>query len=246
VFEVVPAPAEGRRFEANAQVRLGDSSPGGRARLDALARLVQDVSDDDARAAGFRGLTWVVRRAVVKVHAFPIYLEPLALRTWCSGTGAAWAERRVSLRGRDGGHVETATLWVHIDPGTMRPARLPDRFLEVFAPSAAGRAVHSRQLLDRATGDLLGARWPLRFTDFDVLDHVNNAVYWEPVEQELALRRRLRAPLTAVLEHGDAIDRDDTVRWVVQDRDDGFDGWLLGVDGRQFAAVRVVGGTSPG
>ena len=43
--------------------------------------------------------------------------------------------------------------------------------------------------------------FPLRFTDFDVLNHVNNAVYWEAVEEELARRRELRAPLRAELEH---------------------------------------------
>jgi acyl-ACP thioesterase len=28
--------------------------------------------------------------------------------------------------------------------------------------------------------------WPLRITDFDVFGHVNNAVYWSAVEDELA------------------------------------------------------------
>ena len=34
-----------------------------------------------------------------------------------------------------------------------------------------------------------------------MLNHVNNAVYWEAVEEELARRRELRAPLRAELEH---------------------------------------------
>ena len=80
-------------------VRLGDSSPGGRARLDAIARHLQDISDDDARAAGFGDFTWVVRRTAIAVHAFPSYVEPLQLRTWCSGFGAAWAERRITMTG---------------------------------------------------------------------------------------------------------------------------------------------------
>jgi acyl-ACP thioesterase len=244
VFELVEPTSAGRSFTGTAVVRLGDSSPGGRARLDALARLLQDVSDDDARAAGFGTYTWVVRRTVLAVHRFPVYLEPLTLTTWCAGFGAAWAERRVSVRGDDGGRVESATLWVHLDPISMRPARMPTEFLDVFGPSSAGRTVSSKQVL-ASCPDTPGVLWPQRFTDFDVLEHVNNAVYFSPVEQVLAERRDLRAPLTVVVEHGDPIERDDIVRWVLRERSTGggFDGWLVG-DGRQFAAVSVVPGAS--
>ena len=38
-----------------------------------------------------------------------------------------------------------------------------------------------------------------------MLEHVNNAVYFAPVEQALAGRRALRAPMTVVVEHGDAM-----------------------------------------
>jgi acyl-ACP thioesterase len=244
VFDLVTPPSSGRVHHGSAVVRLGDSSPGGRARLDALARLLQDVADDDARHAGFGSYTWVVRRTVLRVDAFPTYLEPLQLTTWCAGFGAAWAERRISVRGERGGRVDSATLWVHVDPHSLRPSRMPREFLEVFGPSADGRTVSSKQLLDDAPADQPGSAWPLRFTDFDVLEHVNNAMYLAPVEQELAERRALRAPLTVVVEHGDPIERDDEVRWIVRDRTDGgFDGWLVSASTdarRQFAAVSVV------
>lgn len=238
MIEFPELPVDGRRFGGTATVRLGDSSPGGRARLDALARMLQDVADDDARDAGFGDFTWVVRRTALAVHQFPVYLEPLELTTWCAGFGAAWAERRISVRGANGGHVESSTLWVHLDGSTMRPARMPREFLDVFGPSAAGRTVSSKPTLATAPDDAAGTSWPLRFIDFDVLEHVNNAVYLAPVEQALVERRALRAPLTVVVEHGDPIERDDEVTWVVRDRAAGFDGWLLGA-GRQFAAVSV-------
>ena len=110
MFPFVPAPSVGRIHEGAAVVRLGDSSPGGRARLDAMARHLQDVSDDDARAAGFGEYTWVVRRTALAVHSFPAYLEPLTLRTWCAGFGAAWAERRISVVGGAGGHQHSVSF----------------------------------------------------------------------------------------------------------------------------------------
>ncbi|MFM2076244.1 MAG: hypothetical protein RJA49_134, partial [Actinomycetota bacterium] len=62
VFEVSAPTGVGRVYHGTGVVRLGDSSPGGRARLDAIARLLQDVADDDARDAGFGDFAWVVRR----------------------------------------------------------------------------------------------------------------------------------------------------------------------------------------
>jgi acyl-ACP thioesterase len=202
----VPLPATGRVYQGQRRVRLGDASPGGRLRFDALVRYLQDVANDDTREAGFDDVMgWVVRRTVIEVRQFPVYLEPIALSTWCSGVGGRWAERRVHVVGEGGGHVESATLWVHLDPETMRPRELPASFHALFGPSALGRTVRARLQHPDVPADeeAVNARhpFPLRFTDFDVLNHVNNAVYWEAVEEELARRRELRAPLRAELEH---------------------------------------------
>ena len=245
MLELVPLPERGRVFTGSATLRLADCTPGGRARLDALARILQDVSDDDARTAGFGDRAWVVRRTVIAVQAFPLYLESVELRTWCSGFGAAWAERRISVRGERGGAVESATLWVQVHPSTLRPVRLDPSFVEVFGPSAGGRTVSSKPILPTdpsAGGECVERPWPLRFSDFDVLAHVNNAAYWEPVEEELSGRRALRAPLTAVVEHTLAIERGDDVRWTVLRDDaaaDDFDGWLTSARG-VHASLRVA------
>ena len=196
----------GPGLPGSARVRLGDASPGGRLRFDALVRYLQDVANDDTRDAGFDDVMgWVVRRTEIEVRRFPVYLEPIALSTWCSGVGGRWAERRVHVAGEGGGRVEAATLWVHLDPDTMRPKVLPESFHALFGPSALGRTVRARLQHAEAPEDedAVAARhtFPLRFTDFDVLNHVNNAVYWEVVEEELARRRELRAPLRAELEH---------------------------------------------
>src|SRR3954470_20577383 len=102
----LPPPARGRIYAGARRVRLGDASPGGRLRLDALARYLQDVSNDDTRDAGLDDDGWVVRRTALQVDRVPVIGEELALQTFCSGTGARWAERRVQVRGDRGGAVE--------------------------------------------------------------------------------------------------------------------------------------------
>src|SRR3954470_3439832 len=106
---MVGLPEAGRTFSGRRRVRLGDCSPGGRLRLDAAARYVQDLSDDETRDGGLGQMTWEVRRTVMEVGQVPVYLDPLEMVTWCSGLGSRWAERRVNITGGSGGCVNSAT-----------------------------------------------------------------------------------------------------------------------------------------
>ena len=207
MFEMSDPSHVGRSFTVRGRVRLGDASPGGRLRCDAVARYLQDVSDDDTRDAGVGGMTWVVRRTVLDVHSFPHYLETFELVTWCAGIGPRWAERRTSLVGDAGGRIEAATLWVALDSRTRRPARPSAEFLDIFGPSAQGRIVSSKLLLDRPSAEAEQSPWSLRFVDFDVMGHVNNAVYWEVVESMLGDHPDVRAPLRLAVEHVSPLER---------------------------------------
>jgi acyl-ACP thioesterase len=244
MFEMVRPPHEGRTFAGSRRVRLGDCSPGGRLRLDATARYLQDLSDDDTRDAGLAQMTWVVRRTVIDVWRFPTYLEPLEMVTWCSGLGSRWAERRVDISSAAGASVSSATLWVHLDPSTLRPTPPTSGFEAIFAPSAGGRSVSSRLTLDSPPEDLEVAPWPVRFADFDVMDHVNNAIAFVIVEEVLARQRDLRAPLRVEVEYRSSIDRDvslsvGSVRRSGGAGVSGYDGWLIDDQSRCPIAFRI-------
>lgn len=230
--DLVARPGAGRVFEGARRVRLADVSPAGRLRLDAAARFLQDLSaDDTADAALPDAEAWVVRKTVIEVTTFPRYLEPLELATWCSGTGSHWAERRISIVGARGGAVEAATTWVHFDSVSGRPSRIPSGFDAIYGEAASGRRVKARlDHPDLPEGDREGFPWPLRFTDFDVLGHVNNAACWQIVEEALASRRDLRAPLCAEVQHRTAIERGATVDVVVIDDEGAVSLWVRADD----------------
>ena len=80
----------------------------------------------------------------------------------------------------------------------------------------------------------------MRFTDFDVLDHVNNAVYWEAVEEELARRRELRAPLRAELEHRAPIEPGAGVEVVIEETPSGSALWLREAAGGSVYASATI------
>ncbi len=235
--QLLDRPSSGRVFDAIRRVRLADASAGGRLRLDACARYLQDIANDDSRDAGSPNPTaWVARRTVIRVEQFPQYLDMTSLATWCSGLGSRWAERRYSVLGADGstGCIHASTLWVHIDMNTMRPIPVPVGFAEQFGAAASGRIVSARLHLSSRppANELLYVQpWPLRFVDFDVLGHVNNSVYWAIVEEQLARLRQVRAPFTVTLEHRHAIDPGSEVTVTVSDTEGGFDLWVTATGG---------------
>ncbi|MDZ7734433.1 MAG: thioesterase [Acidimicrobiia bacterium] len=248
--ELGPEPALGRVFSARRLVRFGDPSPGGRLRLDAVARYLQDVSGDDTADAGFGDVApWVVRRQTIEVWASARFREELTLRTWCSGTGSRWAERRVGVTGADGARLEAVAPRVHVDPGTGRPRPLGDEFFACYGEAARERRVRARLRHDPTVpADAAIRPWSLRFTDFDPLRHVNNAACLSMVEEELAGRRDLRPPFRVEVEYRVGIVPGTEVDVAVTTGDGPLALWVVDrADGTVFAtaAVSPVGEDGP-
>ena len=176
----------GRRFGHEATVGLGDVAPSGRARFDALARWLQDAAYLDVVDAGFeRRGAWVVRRCRIELGCAPTLGERLRLTTWCSGLGKMWAERRTLIAGGAGASAEAVALWVYVDRDSGRPRPLDDDQVAVWASSAGDHRVRARLSHPDPPPEAVEAPWHFRRADLDVADHVNNAVYWTVLEEDL-------------------------------------------------------------
>jgi acyl-ACP thioesterase len=219
-------------------VGLADVGPDARARLDALARIVQDVSDFDAASAPVDAMgLWILRRLAIDIASTPRFRAEVTARTWCSGVGARWAERTTQLHLGDRLCVEAIAIWVHTDPERGVPTPLPPGFDAVWGATAAGRKVTARLRHGAPPSDARRQPWSLRATDLDVVGHVNNAAYWAAIEEELARRGRPRVR-HAEIEFRTGLDLADAVDVVVADTDDGFAAWLC-VGGDVRASVLV-------
>lgn len=236
-MEFVDFPGRGRQYRVASRVRFGDTDPAGRLRLDALARLVQDIGNDDLADAGLDAASpWVTRRTEVRVAgAWPRLGEPLEVTTFCSGLGRRWGERRTSVRSAQGA-AEVSAVWIFVD-ADGKPARLPAEFLTVYEESADGRRPSTRLHHPPPPPEATTRPWPLRATDVDAFGHVNNAATWAPVEDEVS--RRGVVPRWAELEYRGAIAPDDDV---VLRGEGGAGGelWLwLTCDGEVRASARL-------
>jgi acyl-ACP thioesterase len=184
--EIVAPTGRGRAFEVTVRGGLADVTPSGRVRLDAVAGWLQDVAraDLDDALDGADWL-WVVRRTRIQVERFPRYGESCTARTWCSGTGSMWAERRTTVTGRSA-RLEAAALWVRVDEERGRPVPPSARCAELYAASAGERRVKARLRHPGPPREARRSTWRFRAAELDLAGHINNAAYWTVLEEELA------------------------------------------------------------
>lgn len=241
--ELVDRTGRGRVFAQARRVALADCSPTGRMRLDALARWLQDVAYEDVDDAGLAAVAvWVVRRTRMQVARFPRFGERFTVQTFCSGIGAMWAERRTTItrfESRDA-DVEAVSLWVHLEPVSRRPAPFSDAEVAVYAEAASERRIRAR-LRHPPPGSAADSAqrmgtWGFRATECDIAGHVNNAAYWEPIEEEL-----LGAP------EPERLDAEMEYRTPSQPGEklilgDGGRRWILNSEGEVHASVLMVSG----
>ncbi len=201
--EIVPPRPGGRVFEQSIRPGLADSAPDGRVRLDALARWLQDVAYADVADAGLAARSrWVVRRTRLHITRFPRFGETVTLRTFCSGLGRMWAERRTSVGrpGAPGADLEAVALWIHLGPDGHRPEPLGEESLALFRQAAGDRRVRARLRHAGPSADAASSPWSFRATELDLAGHINNSAYWQPLEEELLAAPAPPAGLDAEIE----------------------------------------------
>jgi acyl-ACP thioesterase len=222
VEPLVAPPRAGRIFRTESRVRLSDMDATGRLRLDAVARCLQDAATDDVEETGWGSPEhlWVLRSIRIDVLAPCLDDRRVAIATWGSGFSALAAARRWSLEGDRGGRIEVDSVWIHLGPDA-RPARIGEGF-DAYKQAAVGRSASTALTLPHPPADSPRIVWPLRVTDVDVLGHMNNAAYWQAVEQCLADGGvvDLRLPLRARLDYRHPIDLGEAVE-LVQVRENG-------------------------
>jgi acyl-ACP thioesterase len=227
--EILPRPEGVRAFKGPAFAGIADCAPSGRVRLDALARWLQDIAYADVLDAGLQSVAvWVVRRTRIRVSRWPRFGEHLELTTFCTGLGRMWAERRTDVTRPGAGvpDVEAVSLWVHLHPERRLPFPLTEAEVTAYSGPKAHRRVTARlrHPLPPASGGS-GSEWTFRATESDIADHINNAAYWQPLEEELLQHDAEPGPVDIELEYR-APAQPGVKRWLA----DGEARWII--DGR--------------
>ena len=228
-------------WQTSYRVRFDEAGPDGYLRTSGYMRYAQDLAWQHSADLGFgrawyaeRGLTWLVRAAELRILAPAEMGTMLTARTAIVGIRRVFARRRGEFRLEDG----TPAGWVHTDwvliddrgALTRIPSIFPDRFGGTDEMGPIGRIP-----LPPTPADAAHRRFAVRPHELDPMDHANNAVYLDWLEESLLdvagpaptrdVPRSYRMEFALAVEAGEELDG---AAWA----DDG--GWsyrLAGVDG---------------
>jgi acyl-ACP thioesterase len=127
--------------------------------------------------------------------------------------------------------VEGMSLWVHLDPERRMPFPLTEAEITTYSGPEPQRRITARlrHPAPPPAEQRQSSPWRFRATECDLAEHVNNAAYWLPLEEELLQRRPSTEdpplPLDVELEYR-APAQPGAMRWVA----DGPARWIVGND----------------
>ena len=209
------------RCSAPLRVRFDEAAPDGRIRTSVLLRYAQDLAWFHSSFRGFtrdwyreRGLTWLARAAEVTVEADVRVGDEIVGTTQVVGWRRVWARRRTDFVDESG----TRVAWTHVDwvllDARGAPTRVPQEFDEHFWAPDANFSL-GRVALDQAPASQIAATIRARPQELDPMDHVNNAVYADWVDERVigaGGEADVRAiPRTMRLEYARAVDAGATI-----------------------------------
>ena len=234
---------------ATYRVRFDEAGPDGFLRTSVLLRMAQDVAWFHSSSRGFtrdwyreRGLTWLARAAEVTVLSEVQVGDELVATTQVVGWRRVWARRRTDFVDGDGRPI----AWTHVDwvllDARGAPTRVPKEFDGIFwAPDATFPL--GRVPLGDADPDARHVAFAVRPQELDPMDHVNNAVYADWLDEQVLAaggEAAVRAiPRVARLEYARAAEAGAMV--VADTWQDGA-GWLCRIadaDGNDLLRARL-------
>ena len=207
-------------YLAGYRVRFDEAGPDGHMRTAALLRYAQDVAWRHSEELGFdrgwyqaRGLGWVVRGVELELHESIPMGHTVRVTTAVVGHRRIWARRLGECRLADGRLAARVTTdWVLLD-ARNRIVRIPKDFGLAFTNPEIGGEILRVPAPHGPPAHAVGLA--VRPSDLDPLDHVNNAVYvdwleeaigaagWQPPARQA--RRTMRLEYLASAERGNQV-----------------------------------------
>jgi medium-chain acyl-[acyl-carrier-protein] hydrolase len=151
-----------------------------------LCNFMQEAAANHALALGVsihqilpQNITWIFSRLALRVYSHPGWGEPLRVKTWPSGVRGPFALRDFLMTGKDERPVAAAvSAWLLIDTRTRLPLRRVTSVLDRLGTvKAEPPLAHDLRKLPALDGYNHEARFPVRYHDLDVNNHVNNVSY---------------------------------------------------------------------
>lgn len=233
-------------------VSFGDVDRRERMLLPRVFKVLQDAAIAHANQFGTgteamttRGETWMLHRIAAKIARYPRPNEVLQVETWSNGIKGFKGIRDFRVRDAEQRLVVAASsVWLYVSVQKQSIVRVPAEIARNFpvCPEALSFAeIESLEFALPAAGAPV-VTLDLRYSDFDVNQHVNNAAYLEFVQTALTRTGHNPYPHEVRVKFGKAIPGDaDRVDVRVDAAPEGVNRLSVEREGVIFAQLETAG-----
>jgi len=175
-----------RHYECDALGHLNNAN---------YVRYMQETAFDASAAAGYDhlkyeqlGHSWLIRETDIEYLKPVGYGDTVTVKTWVIDFHRVRSRRayEFSLLGSGDIVAKSVTDWVFLETATAKPATIPDAMINAFFPNGPPATNPPRQRFSAPPNPPEGkfeAHLPVNWNDLDPVQHVNNAVYLNYIEE---------------------------------------------------------------
>lgn len=181
-------------------------------------RYMQETAFDASSAAGYDqkryaelGNIWLVRETDVEYLRPVNYNDVIQVKTWVSDFQRVRSRRAYEIELSESGEViaRATTDWVYLDQETGKPASIQDEVKHAFFPNGLPKSFPDRGRFPDVPSPPQGKfemTLRVKWRDLDAVQHVNNAVYLNYVEEcGMQVIAAHNWPVSRMLSSGSAI-----------------------------------------
>lgn len=169
------------------KIRASEVDPNGRAKLQSICELLQEVAGNHALELNFditrlqeQNLTWILHRLHIQMDRYPGWRERITIKTWPSSGDTIRAFRDFLLFDENKNEIGRAlSYWLMFKTDSRRPVRMPKEILDM-APKDTSHVIEvKKERLPALSRPEKSKVFSIRRSDLDMNHHVNNTKYIE-------------------------------------------------------------------
>lgn len=175
------------------KIRASEVDTSGKITLSSICSLFQEVAGNHALLLNFditdlhkQGLTWVLHRMDIKVDRFPKWRESVTIETWPAAGDALRAYRNYRILDANKNELGVClSYWMMINLKSRRPTRMTEDILNTRLSDRDHVLDVRSDKIPKVEESSSGKKIPVRRSDLDMNQHVNNARYLEWMQEPM-------------------------------------------------------------
>lgn len=169
------------------KIRASEVDTSGKITLPSICSLFQEVAGNHALLLNFditdlhkQGLTWVLHRMDIKIDRFPQWRESITIETWPAAGDALRAYRNYRILDSDNKELGVClSYWMMINMKSRRPTRMTQEVLDTRLSDRDHVLEVRSDRIPKVGNETSEKKIPVRRSDLDMNQHVNNARFLE-------------------------------------------------------------------